>query len=71
MTVLLILITIAQPRYIHLSELSTKLRVWMPLIFAAVGQTFVILSGGIDLSIGSMIALVNVALKMKIKYFGN
>jgi ribose transport system permease protein len=60
MVVLLILITIAQPRYIHLSELSIKWRVWMPLILAAVGQTFVILGGGIDLSIGSMIALVNV-----------
>ncbi len=60
MLVLLILITIVQPQYIHPDELSTKLRVWMPLILAAIGQTFVILSGGIDLSIGSMIALVNV-----------
>jgi ribose transport system permease protein len=32
----------------------------LPLCFAACGQAIVILSGGIDLSIGSMMALVNV-----------
>lgn len=31
-----------------------------PLIFASLGQTFVILTGGIDLSIGSIIGLTNV-----------
>ncbi len=31
-----------------------------PLIFAGMGQTFVILTGGIDLSIGSIIGLTNV-----------
>jgi ribose transport system permease protein len=32
----------------------------MPLAFAAMGQAIVIISGGIDLSIGSMMSLVNV-----------
>ncbi|HEY7207656.1 MAG TPA: hypothetical protein VH416_05395, partial [Gaiellaceae bacterium] len=32
----------------------------MPLAFAACGQAIAIISGGIDLSIGSLMALVNV-----------
>ena len=32
----------------------------LPLCFAACGQAIVILSGGIDLSVGSMMSLVNV-----------
>ena len=32
----------------------------MPLAFAAMAQAVVIISGGIDLSIGSMMSLVNV-----------
>jgi ribose transport system permease protein len=31
----------------------------MPLLLAAVGQTFVVLTGGIDLSVGSIISLTN------------
>jgi ribose transport system permease protein len=31
----------------------------MPLLIAAVGQTFVVLTGGIDLSVGSIISLTN------------
>ncbi len=42
----------------------------MPLLFAAFGQTFVILTGGIDLSQGSMIALVNVIIVQVIMLFG-
>src|SRR5262245_47830210 len=32
----------------------------LPLAFAAMGQAIVIISGGIDLSVGSMMSLVNV-----------
>ena len=35
----------------------------LPLAFAACGQAIVIISGGIDLSIGSMMSLVNVVAK--------
>ncbi|MBI9106875.1 MAG: ABC transporter permease [Spirochaetales bacterium] len=41
----------------------------MPLLFAAFGQTFVILTGGIDLSQGTMIALVNVIVVQLVMYF--
>jgi ribose transport system permease protein len=60
MLVLMVLITIVQPNYILPYNLLIKLRTWIPLILVAYGQTFVILGGGIDLSVGTMIALVNV-----------
>ncbi len=60
MIVLLGLITLVQPGYLMPFNILIKLRTWLPLILAAYGQTFVILGGGIDLSAGTMIALVNV-----------
>ncbi len=57
---LLILLAVRNPRYMRLPALSVKLKSWLPLLFAAFGQTFVILTGGIDLSQGYMIALINV-----------
>ena len=59
--VLIVLIAIVEPRYLRPFELAIKLRVWMPLVLAAAGQTFVIMGGGVDLSAGTMIAMVNVA----------
>lgn len=40
------------------------------LIITAVGMTFVILSGGIDLSVGSMIAFVGVLMAELVTGFG-
>ncbi|MCF7944392.1 MAG: ABC transporter permease [Spirochaetia bacterium] len=41
-------------------NLTTKFRLWIPLILVTLGQTFVILGGGLDLSVSSLLALVNV-----------
>src|SRR6478672_4063562 len=38
-----------------------------PTVILAVGMTFVILSGGIDLSVGSVLALCGVALGLTVK----
>ena len=59
-SLLIILIALVEPRYLRPFELSIKLRVWMPLVMTAIGQTFVILGGGIDLSAATMIAMINV-----------
>ena len=67
---LLMLLGIRNPRYLQLGALSIKLKSWLPLLFAAFGQTFVILTGGIDLSQGSVIALVNVIVVQVIMLFG-
>jgi ribose transport system permease protein len=58
--VLLLLFTkFLQPRYgpINIQGLGTSV---MPLVLAAVAQAIIVISGGIDLSIGSMMALTSV-----------
>ncbi|SKA37729.1 ABC transporter permease [Consotaella salsifontis] len=40
--------------------LKSNLTVFLPLVLIAVGQTYVILAGDIDLSVGAIVALVNV-----------
>jgi ribose transport system permease protein len=56
LTVLLVLLVIAceiaQPGYISQAQLGTILRLAAPLAILAAGQTLVMLTGGIDLSIG-------------------
>ena len=67
---LLILLVIRNPRYVRLNSLAVKLKSWIPLLFCAFGQTFVILTGGIDLSQGSMIAVINVITVQMIMILG-
>jgi ribose transport system permease protein len=45
------------PQLLSLQVLETKLNNGLPLLFAAVAQTLVILTGGIDLSIGGILSL--------------
>ncbi len=67
--ILMILLGIRNPKYLRIASLRVKLKSWMPLLFATFGQTFVILTGGIDLSQGTMIALVNVIIVQLVMYF--
>lgn len=67
--ILMILLGIRNPKYLRVASLTVKLKSWMPLLFASFGQTFVILTGGIDLSQGTMIALVNVIVVQLVMYF--
>ncbi|MBN1672699.1 MAG: ABC transporter permease [Kiritimatiellae bacterium] len=50
-----------QPNFFKGSVLESNFRTFVPLLLVAIGQTYVILGGGIDLSIGFIISLVNVA----------
>lgn len=40
--------------------LKSNLTVFLPLVLIAIGQTYVVLAGDIDLSVGAIVALVNV-----------
>jgi ribose transport system permease protein len=64
MVVVLILIvvmfTVLSPRFATVSNGQTILELASVLALLAIGQTFVILTGGIDLSVGSMVALTGV-----------
>src|SRR5438552_1547636 len=49
----------SSPRSAPMGRRFSTIQATMPLLLAAVGQTFVVLTGGIDLSVGSIISLTN------------
>ena len=57
---LLVLAEVVAPGFLGLNHMNSVMRQAAFLGIAAIGQTFVILSGGIDLSIASLITLSNV-----------
>ena len=58
--VLIIITAIAEPKFLGAANLNNVLRQLGPLPFAALGMTFVIIGGFIDLSIVGIISLVGV-----------
>ena len=60
LVVLVIVFTAANPRFINPNNLLTLLRQVSMYGIASIGMTFVILLGGIDLSIGTIISFVNI-----------
>ncbi len=42
---------------------------WVPLVLIAIGETFVIISGGIDLSVGSAVGLSGIIAAFSMRYF--
>ena len=54
---LCLVISIIQPRFLTISNISTVLTQVSMNAIIAIGMTFVILTGGIDLSVGSIIAI--------------
>lgn len=57
---LVVVNTILQPSFVEPRVLRSNLATFLPLVLVAVGQTYVILAGDIDLSVGSIVALANV-----------
>lgn len=57
--VLIFFVSVLNPRFIRPSNLMNLLRQLIVNGFIALGMTFVILTGGIDLSVGSMLALTS------------
>jgi ribose transport system permease protein len=53
---------IYQPNLFERSTLNSNLRVFLPLILIAAGQAIVILGGGIDISVGAIVSIVNAIL---------
>ena len=56
--VLIVVATIIQPRFLTPTNLLNVIRQVSIFGILAIGQTFVILTAGIDLSVGSILALV-------------
>lgn len=51
-----------QPNLFELRVLNSNLRNFLPLIILTVGQTIVIIGGGIDLSVGAIVSMANAIL---------
>lgn len=67
MVLLIAFFTVMKSLFFSSSVATNVLNDWSPIVLIAIGQTFVVLTGGIDLSVGSTIALSGVvgALQMR------
>lgn len=59
-----------QPTFLTGPVIASNLTSFLPLVLVAVGQTWVVLAGDIDLSVGPIIALVNVCVVTAIEALG-
>jgi len=59
-----------QRDFLTTSILVANLTTFLPLIIIAAGQTYVVMGGSIDLSLGSIVSLVNVAVVVLIERLG-
>jgi ribose transport system permease protein len=59
-----------QPEFFSANILTSNLTTFLPLIIIAVGQTYVVLGGSVDLSLGSIVSLVNVVVVVLIEAIG-
>ena len=55
-----------QPNLLTLDTINNNMRVFLPMIFLAVGQTFVMIGGGIDISVGGIVSIINVILATRV-----
>ncbi len=55
-----------QDNLLEMGTINRNLRVFLPLIILAVGQAIVILGGGLDLSVGTMVSMCNAILATQI-----
>ncbi len=62
---------ILQPNFLEPTTLNNNMRVFLPLILVAAGQAVVILGGGIDISVGAILSIVNALLATQIGLDGN
>jgi ribose transport system permease protein len=62
---------ILQPNMFARETLNSNMRVFLPIILMAVGQAVVILGGGIDISVGSIVSIVNTVLATRMGLDGS
>ncbi|MEM7736686.1 MAG: ABC transporter permease [Deinococcota bacterium] len=66
LVVLIVINANLQSNFFSLRAINGNFRVLLPLMLLAVGQSIVIIGGGIDLSVGAIVSLVNVILVTRI-----
>jgi ribose transport system permease protein len=70
LVILCIVNAVLQPKFLRLAVLESNLTSFLPLILVAIGQTYVVLAADIDLSVGAIIAVVNVAVVQAVTVLG-
>jgi ribose transport system permease protein len=60
-----------QPNMFARDTLNSNMRVFLPLILLAVGQAIVLLGGGIDISVGGVVSIVNTILATRVGLDGS
>ena len=60
-----------QPNMFDRETLNSNMRVFLPLILLAVGQAIVLLGGGIDISVGGVVSIVNTILATRVGLDGS
>ena len=60
-----------QPNMFELETLNGNMRVFLPLILLSVGQAIVLLGGGIDISVGGTVSIVNTILATQVGLDGS
>ena len=71
MILAIIVNALLQPNMLALDTLNSNMRVFLPMVFLAVGQTFVMIGGGIDISVGGIVSIVNVILATRVGLEGS
>lgn len=66
LVIVIIVNAMLQPNLFSLETLNGNMRVFLPLVLLAVGQTFVMLGGGIDISAGGIVSIVNTILATRV-----
>lgn len=62
---------ILQPNMFVKETLNSNMRVFLPIILLSVGQAIVILGGGIDISVGGIVSIVNTVLATRVGLDGS
>jgi len=68
--VLAVVLTFVSPYFLTISNLSNVMDQSVVTGIVAIGQTFVILTAGIDLSVGSLVGLTGIVLGLSFPHFG-
>jgi ribose transport system permease protein len=71
LVVIIIINWTLQPNMFALGTLNSNMRVFLPLILLAVGQAIVLLGGGIDISVGGVVSIVNTILATQVGLGGS
>jgi len=62
---------ILQPNLFASDTLNNNMRVFLPLVILAAGQAVVILTGGIDISVGAIVSIINTLLATRVGLEGS